>query len=130
MSECQSCYNKLDNSNRLFYYDDNMDYHVYNYCLGCTQYLKSNLITNYITELKREDCIVSLKWMLNNGIPYKLDENIDELIINDKRISTNLADDIEHIININDELYSLYLKLEYIEKNEIKYKIESILNKV
>lgn len=127
MTECTSCLDNLNSYNCLNYYDDDMKLFIFKYCIDCTTYLKSNLLKNIVYEIKKENCIKSLKRKLVSGLPQKLDENVDELFNRHKKISTLLIEDEECIKSINDNLFALSLKLESMDTNELNKSLDYIL---
>lgn len=72
---CPYCYEDLDKVNKVFL-SESKDCH-YPICLNCLIYQKANKVSQFVQTLRKEDCLATIRRMLNSGVPLRLDENID-----------------------------------------------------
>jgi hypothetical protein len=107
--DCCICYNEIFESNLVFHKSE-----IINTCKDCINLFK-NEKKNFINKFMIEDCLKSIKRMVNNGIPIYVLENYEELYDNDNREINNIYTYIEkeRIIECNKKI-----KNESYENNE------------
>lgn len=112
--ECLCCMEDLDDSIKVLKQDSN----VYMYCYKCILIIKETKILNFINDFKKEDCLASIKRMLESGMPTRVDK--EDIFYNTENISF-ITDkkDTEKINKINIKLKEILLKYdEYHIKEE------------
>jgi len=98
--ECVCCYEEIKKNQYLF----TEKKEVYSYCLDCFSTLKKEK-RNYVHKILAEDCLKSLKNMLNKGIPLLVIDNENKIFHEDRDINSVYADEYISIIQeINEEL--------------------------
>jgi hypothetical protein len=105
---CEYCYEDFNQLNKVF--TSELKDYLYNICSECLKYQKINKINHFVSTLRKEDCLATIKRMLNSGIPLYLDENINIFYLSDNTsISSSYFEKerINEIIDINKKLKNL-----------------------
>ncbi len=118
--ECLCCMEDLDDTIKVIKEDSD----VYMYCYKCILIIKETKILNFINDFKKEDCLASIKRMLESGIPTRVD--IEDIFYNNENISfIRDKKDSEKITEINIKLKEILLKYDEYEMKEEGVKIIS-----
>lgn len=123
---CEYCYEDLNENNGVFLSQSS---HVfYNICKDCLMYQKNNRVNGFVTLLRKEDCLATIKRMLNSGIPLCIDEGVDTFYLSDNTSISNSyfqGEMMDKIKEINKKLKGL---LDTLNEEKISEQINQILD--
>jgi hypothetical protein len=119
--DCSICYNEIQISNQIYNNDEKLD--ICRDCLFSMKNQKLKFVNNFIIE----DCLKSIKRMLEKGIPFVILDNYDNLYDFDKNEVNNIYsnDKKDKIVECNKELKEI---LNY-NQDHIKEKAIEIFEK-
>jgi hypothetical protein len=128
---CQYCFEDIVSENSIYTPSNNNfdDNNLFPICYDCVIYQKNNKVNQFISQLRKEDCLATIKRMLNSGIPLNFDDNIEYFLypFKDEKILSSYfsIDQIEKVKEINKKLLDL---LSSLEDETISEKINTILD--